>query len=408
MKMKSICLCVFYLLTTKQLFSQIDTISKKKQDDSTRLSQSLGKDVIDVLHLKRLADDGVPMGKHSTKARITVVPFVGYTLQTRVAGIIAGNIAFYTDEEELTNQSAIVISVSYSQNKQVIFPILSNIWTKKNKYNLLGNWRYYKYPEQTYGLGGNTSPKNRTKLDYSYFIFREAVLRHISGSDVYVGPGYNLSYHTDISQEPSSKGELTDFEKYGLNKKSISSGLSAHALFDNRGNTINPQKGTYVNLAYYRFIKLLGGDNDWQSVIIDMRKYFSLGRAKNVLALWSYNWFTFAGKAPYLDLPSTGWDAYGNVGRGYIQSRLRGQNLLYLEAEYRFKITHNGLFGGVLFANAQSVTDWPSNQFRTLHPAAGLGFRFKLNKFSGTNLSIDYGFGVDGSKGLFINIGEVF
>jgi hypothetical protein len=79
-----------------------------------------------------------------------------------------------------------------------------------------------------------------------------------------------------------------------------------------------------------------------------------------------------------------------------------------LEAEYRFKITHNGLFCGVLFANAQSVTDWPSKKFRTLHPAAGLGFRFKLNKFSGTNLSIDYGFGVDGSKGLFINIGEVF
>ena len=138
------------------------------------------------------------------------------------------------------------------------------------------------------------------------------------------------------------------------------------------------------------------------------RKYFKFGQSKNILAFWSYNWFIFNGNAPYLDLPSTGWDSYSNVGRGYIQSRLKGANLVYLEAEYRFRITHNGLLGGVLFSNAQSVSNWPNNKFDVIYPSIGTGIRIKLNKHSGTNLAIDYGIGIKGSRGLFVNLGEVF
>ncbi|WP_317897860.1 BamA/TamA family outer membrane protein [Aurantibacillus circumpalustris] len=395
------------LLLVSKSFSQVD--SNEVREDSVKNSgvpTYEEKDIIDIFKFKHAGGEGT--GVKSTKPRITVVPFIGYTLQTRLAGIIAGNVAFYVDTLEETNQSAVSISCSYSQNNQIIAPLSSNIWTRKNKYNFLGNWRYYKYPEQTYGLGGNTDLKDRVGLDYTFFLFREAVLRHFEGSHVYAGLGYNLSHHTNIKQVTASPDTITDFDLYGRTETSTSSGISIHTLFDNRGNTINPKSGTYANLTYYNYSKLLGSNSNWQSVIVDLRKYFSLGKAKNVLSFWSYNWFTFGGKVPYLDLPSTGWDAYSNIGRGYIQSRLRGQNLLYLETEYRFKILRSGFLGGVLFANAQSVTDWPSNKFTAISPAAGFGLRIKLNKFSGTNLSIDYGFGTKGSQGLFINLGEVF
>ena len=48
---------------------------------------------------------------------------------------------------------------------------------------------------------------------------------------------------------------------------------------------------------------------------------------------------------------------YGNTGRGFIQGRFRGKNFVYGEAEYRFGITRNRLLGGVVFSNAQSVTE---------------------------------------------------
>ena len=107
-------------------------------------------------------------------------------------------------------------------------------------------------------------------------------------------------------------------------------------------------------------------------------------------------------------LPNTGSDPYSNTGRGYIQGRFRGSDMVYIEGEYRFSLTPNGLIGGVVFANAESFTEPTNNQFQVVAPGWGGGIRVKLNKYSRTNLAIDYGFGLGGSQGLFVNLGEVF
>jgi hypothetical protein len=155
----------------------------------------------------------------------------------------------------------------------------------------------------------------------------------------------------------------------------------------------------------------MGSDNNWQSLLIELRKYIRFpNNSKNILAFWSYNWLTLGkGRPPYLLLPSTGWDDFYNTGRGYIQGRYRGKDMLYFETEYRFGITKNGLLGGVVFANAESFSrEISKQQLAFIAPAAGLGIRIRLNKFSGANLCVDYGFGTDGSRGISVNLGEVF
>ena len=82
--------------------------------------------------------------------------------------------------------------------------------------------------------------------------------------------------------------------------------------------------------------------------------------------------------------------------------------MIYAEAEYRFGILNNGLLGGVVFGNVQSFSRNIATQLSLLAPGFGAGLRVKLNKSSNTNLCIDYGFGMNGSKGLFLNLGEVF
>jgi hypothetical protein len=155
--------------------------------------------------------------------------------------------------------------------------------------------------------------------------------------------------------------------------------------------------------------KTLGSTGNWQSVLIDVRKYINLpAHSENVLAFWSYNWLVLNGKPPYLDLPSTGWDPYSSTGRGYIQGRFRGTKEVYAEAEYRFVISRNGLFAGALFVNGSSFSAGPGTGLQAIQPGFGPGMRIKLNKISKTNVSIDYGFGSEGSRGLFINVGELF
>jgi hypothetical protein len=128
----------------------------------------------------------------------------------------------------------------------------------------------------------------------------------------------------------------------------------------------------------------------------------------NVLAFWSYNVFTLSGNPPYLDLPGTGTDTYNNTGRGYVYDRFIGKKMIDLEAEFRYHITRNGLLGGVLFANAESLSEMNSNQFQVISPAAGIGLRIKFNKFSNTNVGVDFAVGVHGSQGFYGNLGEVF
>ena len=90
--------------------------------------------------------------------------------------------------------------------------------------------------------------------------------------------------------------------------------------------------------------------------------------------------------------------------------------MLYLETEYRFLITSNGLFGGVVFANAETFSSREStlttkasfNDLDPIQPGYGVGVRIKINKFSRANLCVDYGWGTGGSRGVAVNLGEVF
>ena len=82
--------------------------------------------------------------------------------------------------------------------------------------------------------------------------------------------------------------------------------------------------------------------------------------------------------------------------------------MYYFETEYRYRISRNGLLGGVLFVNAEKFSEEISAQFNTIAPGCGIGLRMKLNKISGANLCVDYGFGENGSRGFFVNLGEVF
>jgi len=342
------------------------------------------------------------------KLYFSFIPAAGYTLLTKLGAVISTNYAFYTEKDHSNNLSVIKFIPLYTTSGQLVLPLKSNIWTPDNKYNIVGDYRYYRYPQVTYGLGGHTSMNNALQLRCDYFSIRQAVHKHIT-DHLFLGLGYNLDYYWYITEISNNGNGVPDYKKYGADTRAFSSGPSVNILMDNRKNSINPEKGFYGNIVFRPNFTFMGSDHNWQSLIVDLRKYIKLRESsKNVLAFWGYAWLTFGGDPSYLELPSTGWDAYSNLGRGYIQGRFRGRNLLYLESEYRFAITKNGLIGGVVFANAQTVSEWPSNRFEVIAPAAGTGLRIKLNKHSNTNVAIDYGFGLNGYGGLFVCLGEVF
>jgi outer membrane protein assembly factor BamA len=378
--------------------------------DSVMARQHSEKDIVDYFRKwfgykpSQKADSIGP----GDKPVISYLPAVGYTLQTKLAAILTGNIAFFTSNKPGSKLSVVNANVNYTQNRQFTIPVQLNVWLHGDAWNLLGDWRFMKYPQSTFGLGSNAGTDKEDPMDYYYVRVYQYVLKRIT-SKFSAGLGYNLDYHWKVSDAGLADGSAPDYANYGKAQKTTSSGVALNMVYDSRKNPINPVNGLSANIAWRNNFTWLGSNTNWQSVILDIRKYFPFpGAAKNVLTFWSYNWIILGGKPPYLDLPSTGWDNFNNTGRGFIQGRYRGNIMLYLESEYRFHITQNGLFGGVLFANAESFSGAPSKQLQSIQPGVGCGIRIKLNKKSNTNIAIDYGFGTQGSRGLFVNIGEVF
>ncbi|OJW78361.1 BamA/TamA family outer membrane protein [Spirosoma sp. 48-14] len=344
---------------------------------------------------------------HEGKRFLIVIPQIGYTLQTQLLAAVLLNTPF---RRPGANMSTVSTQLTYTQNNQAFLTAISQIWSRNNRFLWTNDWRLMHYPQATYGLGMYTSTDRRVvDMDYAYLRMYQSLLRQLA-PNFYAGIGY----HLDLRWNIESYNDFREFTRisgypYGVQGRSVSSGPTLHVLYDNRQNSINPTGGLYANAVLRSNMEFLGSDDTYQSLLLEVRKYIPVSlQSGNILALWSYNSFTLDGNPPFLDLPSTGWDSNGNLGRGFIQGRFRGKNLLYAEAEYRFHITDDRLLGGVIFANAQTVTEQASRQFEKVVPAVGGGLRIKMNKISRTNLSIDYGFGMDGSHGLFFNLGEVF
>jgi hypothetical protein len=329
-------------------------------------------------------------------------PTTGFVLGMGVTGT-------YRSKDPSTQLSSFNAAIAYSSKSQLLTGAEYNLFTKGNRWNLLGELAYLDTSLPVYGLGAATPTSRADLVNFKQFGFHQTARRQI-GRGLFAGLGYHLDLYSGVVDTGAKPSGQTAFQAYGVgtNGNSTSSGVSLDLLLERRDNPINATRGVYASLSYKLFSKSFGSDQNWRSLYLDARTYSRLSRtSKNVLALQAFGWFTLSGKPPYLELPALA-TPFGQAGRGYVQGRYRGNNALYGEAEYRFGISPDGLFGGVVFANLGSVTELASNRYQYLIPAAGIGLRVKFDKSNGSNLRVDYAFGKQGSNGVYIGINEAF
>ena len=147
------------------------------------------------------------------------------------------------------NQSIIFSELKYTQKKQIISQLVSNLWLKNNEYNITTNWAYLKFPQSDYGLGANSSLQLLDKIDYSYLKLYQSVLKKV-GNDLYFGPGINIDYHWNIKDTTTQNKPIVGFNEYGFTKKSSSVGLLLNLLYDTRRSLISPiANSNYLNIV---------------------------------------------------------------------------------------------------------------------------------------------------------------
>lgn len=361
-------------------------------------------DLFDEWILKRRVEPEVEV---STPSGITwsILPSIGYN---PVYGWAFGGSASGAGRiGAAPRPSALSIGATYSTTGQIQVQFRGDLFW--SDYLLRADVRYLDTERSTWGLGEITEEQQEYPMAFVLTRFYGTLFRRVSGS-VYLGLGYHHDEFADIVDERADKGEATPFTEYsgpGVTT-TRAAGISLNLLGDTRNSIVNPTSGFFLSSSFRDYVEGLGSDQNWQEFWVEARMYPHVPVGpENVLAFWIYSWFTF-GKAPYLDLPSIGWDTQGRSGRGYLQGRIRGPDLVYFETEYRVQLTRDGLLGGVLFYNVTTTSSPQPGTFGDADHSGGAGLRFKFNKRSNTNLTLDYARGEAGSKGFFMGMSEVF
>jgi len=345
--------------------------------------------------------------RDNTKVKFSLFPTTSTTSGDKML-VTSFNAAFLLGDIKNTNISTIYFYPYITFSNQFGIMLTSNIWLKKNNWNFTGEYFILNYPQYTWGLGGNSDAANETLVDFRQIRFHQNALKGIFPHfAVGLGYSYDRHYNIHIPEDEVSDKITQEIPVDTIN--TTSSGVVLPVIYDNRNNPINAKRGIYSSISYSFFSTALGSDKAYQTLFLDVRKYFTLPFSKApVIAFRSYYWTITNGTAPYLDLPANRWEpADGSSSRGIQKNRYRSNALLYFESEYRFGISKNGLWGGVVFANVLSASEFETQNFQYWHPAGGAGVRLKFNKYSGTNVALDLGVSKEYFS-VYLLIGEAF
>ncbi|HVO09511.1 MAG TPA: BamA/TamA family outer membrane protein [Vicinamibacteria bacterium] len=349
---------------------------------------------------------------------VAAAPVISYNPATGTGFGVAGNVAYYRGPPDSTQISSLVASATATTKSQVLVNAKLDASARDNAWNFVGDNRLYWTSQTTYGLGSSTTTDQAVGMKFDYFRFHETLYRKVR-PNLFLGASFLYGIHSHVEPDENSAPTwdqspyVTYSSQFGFPLESqTSAGASLNLLYSSRDSPINPSRGWYAAGSYQMFFRdFLGGTSTWQQVNYDLRTYLRLsGDARHRLAFWTFANLVTGGTAPYLDLPATGWDTYGRSGRGYGQGRFRGQRLLYGEAEYRWTITRNGLFGMVAFVNTETLSNEQTGEkvFDSFASAAGLGLRLSINKRSQTNLAVDLAHGQGGEHGIYLAVQEAF
>lgn len=413
----------FKLILIALLFTIAYSENSYSQQDKKKIEEQFAgqvdiKDVIkNLFHSKSRPKDTITIFGNPQNLSVSILPGISYNPANGVIFGVSTSLSKYFGSTTDTKISALNAAVSVTTEKQLKISVQSIINTHKNNWSLQGDWRFWKYSQNTYGLGTQTVPQDAEQMEFNFIRFNENVLKKII-PNCYIGIGYSLEAYSDITTLDSSDNFLypnynnTFSAANGYDSTTyVSSGFVLNLDYDSRDNPINPYKGIYADVKYYNYKKFFGSSQDWENIYYEFRAFQSVTKDNSyILAFWTLGSIGVNNAGPYMSLPAVGWDKYNTTGRGYIQGRFRGNDYLYAGFENRIRLTKNGLLGMVLFVNVESASNKSQNVklLDFIEPAGGVGIRIKFDKYSRTNLCVDFGIGRYGSNGVFMNIGEFF
>lgn len=278
------------------------------------------KSLPDFLHRKDSAFALKPLKENF----LLVIPLIA---SQPAFGFMYGGIGQFTFKEKYDDArySSTTLSAAYTTKHQVLINAKNNLLLNDNKVYLAGDWRFYIFSQDNYGLGSDLIPPNyrdsgfdlnalAQPMQYQYFKFHQT-LSFATLKNLYIGGGIHFDGYSNIEDETLdvANNHLTYHyiysKKHGFSDREYYvNGLSFNLIFDSRDDQVNANHGLYGNVNY-RMNPALGKNQAASSVLYTEYSYYiplSKRNVQHVLAFWTYGQFLMGGNLPYLNLPAIG------------------------------------------------------------------------------------------------------
>jgi len=330
--------------------------------------------------------------------RIIPVPIIFYTPETQF-GFGAGVQSFIYSNSNVYNsrESNILLTAMYTTRKQFMLDVTPKIYFNRGDLFFDGLFRYRLFPNRFWGIGNNTPESNEETYNMETIIFEAAILKRLP-SNLNFGFQYKFDKYNMLEIE---EGGILDSAGIPGSEGAKISAIFFHFNLDDRDNVFSTKHGNYLQLKAGFSSKVLGATYGFNKYIIDLRKYFVLGK-KSVLATQIY----FEGTFGYVPFQSMSWLGGGERTRGYFRGRFIDHNMYAIQAEYRNRFHKRWSFA--TFVSVGEVAGIPLDYFNSLKYSIGGGIRFQLLKNNPTLVRFDFGLGRDGNNGVYFGVNEAF
>lgn len=301
--------------------------------------------------------------------------------------------------DSLTRVPNTSMFLQYSLNNQIMFEHNYQVFTNKEQYYFVGYYGYSKFPILYFGVGSEAKSTNEEAITYELTRFENLSYFKV-GSHSFAGLGWR--YFNMYNVKGTGNGVLENSNTIGKEGSSVS-GLNISYQYDTRDNVLTTSTGNSAQIIYSFHNQLTESSHDFQRWQVDLRKFFRpFANRKDVLALQTYAYLT-SGEVPFNELGLLGVDM---IMRGYYIGSLRDNNLMAVQAEYRWQALKR--WGLVGFAGFGSINkSFQAIRFDKVLPNFRGGLRFKINRKENVNVRVDYGFG-KGQQNLYFFSAEAF
>lgn len=339
------------------------------------------------------------------KQRFILVPSVYYLPETSWYFGLAGFSYFKvnrnesTQKDTITRPSQVRLALGYTLNNQIVYWMPAEIFFKHNKYRLLAELGFYRWPYFFNGIGNGFTTFYEENYIATFPRFRVDFQKRL-GKNIYFGPRYWFQYY--IMNEVKSGG-LLEPETIAGSGGGANSGVGINFLLDSRNSVFAPTKGWYAEYSNLFNTNFIGSDFNYQTHQVDVRKYFNL-KNNHILALQAFGKFNF-GDVPFNQLSLMGGH---RMMRGYREGRFRDNHIVLSQIEYRSPLFYR--VGVAFFAGVAVIANKPVNlALPNAKTSLGGGLRYSLDEKDRMHIRFDYawGMGKENRYGYF-TIGESF